>query len=88
MIGNCLLALVDRREGSCYMHGPETGISSCTGSFRSRMSRSMCCCGVGVGWGQNPGACEACASRSSEEYGSLCPGESLHMVIYLMQHID
>ncbi|XP_067936745.1 fibrillin-2-like [Watersipora subatra] len=66
-------ACIDRRLGSCYMTAPSLGVAMCSNSYPQRITKSQCCCSIGVGWGQDPGLCSACPKNGTKEYDTLCP---------------
>ena len=64
---------VDRRAGGCYLQRNVTSNSlpACGGPVAVSVSRSACCCSVGVAWGRR---CQECPAPGSEEHGRICPG--------------
>lgn len=64
---NWIFLFADMREDICYAHlGPR---GRCHNPIIGTFKKSVCCCSVGEGWGEE---CEACPQEGSDAYKDLC----------------
>ncbi|XP_064619862.1 fibrillin-2-like isoform X2 [Lineus longissimus] len=66
---------VDPRQGYCYSDYPFGGVQGvCSRDLAPNVGQDVCCCTIGLSWGETNGFCELCPRNGTAEYDYLCPG--------------